>query len=76
MRIAFSLASAPPAVKKTFSKPSGARCRISRAASARVAFPWAGATVVSLDSCSVMPAMILGCWWPMFVNTSWPEKSR
>ena len=74
--MAFSLASAPPAVKKTFSKPSGARCRISRAASARVAFACAGATVVSFDSCSVIPAMIVGCWWPMFVNTSCEEKSR
>ncbi len=36
MRIAFSLASAPPLVKKTFENPSGARFSTSSAACARV----------------------------------------
>ena len=62
MRMAFSLASAPPLVKKTLLNPSGARLVISRDASARVALAWAGATVVRVASCSVMPAMIFGCW--------------
>ncbi len=76
IRMAFSLASAPPLVKKTLLKPSGARAVISRAASARVRLAWAGATVASVCACSMIAATTLGCWWPMLVKTSWLEKSR
>ena len=61
IRMAFSFASAPPFVKNTLSKPSGARAVINRAASARVAFAWAGATVVSRCACSTMAATTFGC---------------
>ena len=76
MRIAFSLASAPPLVKNTFSNPSGARSVMSRAAFARVSFANGGAAVASVSSCSRMPSSSLGCWCPMFVKTSWLAKSR
>ena len=76
MRIAFSLASAPPLVKKTLFMPSGAFEATFFAASPRVRFAVAGATVVRRAACSWIAATILGCWWPMFTLTSWLEKSR
>jgi hypothetical protein len=81
MRTAFSMASAPPLVKKTcvnrspFSWP-GARSTMSRAASDRAALACCGATVASSAACSWMAATTLGWPKPMFVNTSCPEKSR
>ena len=74
--MAFSLASAPPLVKKTASRSSGARSAMSRAASLRAGLAWIGATVVSRSVCSWMAASSLGCWWPMFTFMSWLEKSR
>ena len=76
MRTACSLASAPPLVKKTFSKPSGAMPAISSAAWARCSLAKAGAIVQSLSACSLIAAITRGCWWPMLVKTSWEEKSR
>jgi hypothetical protein len=59
--MAFSFASAPPFVKNTLLKPSGARPVINRAASARVALAWAGATVVSRCASSTVAATTFGC---------------
>ncbi len=74
--MAFSLASAPPLVKKTFENPSGVRSRMSSAACARVSFACAGATVVSCAACSWIAATTRGCWCPMLTLTSMLEKSR
>ena len=76
MRMAFSLASAPPLVKKILSMPSGASSAMRAAASPRAAFACWGATVASLPACSAMAATMAGCWWPALVLTSWLEKSR
>ena len=76
MRMAFSIASAPPFVKNTFEKPSGACDRMSSAARALVSLAWAGAIVTSCAACSWMAAMTFGCWYPMVTFTSWLEKSR
>ena len=76
MRMAFSVASAPPLVKNTMSRSPGASSAISRAASLRASLAWIGATVHSLSACSLMAATSLGCWWPMLTLTSWLEKSR
>src|SRR4029453_3008339 len=76
MRMAFSLASAPPLVKNTLSMFDGAWARIFSAAMARVWLAWEGATVASVSSCCLMASMRRGCWWPMLVLTSWLEKSR
>ena len=76
IRIAFSIASAPPLVKKTLLKPSGARSTMRWAASPRERVAVEGATVASRPACSMMAAVTAGCWWPMFTLTSWLEKSR
>ena len=76
IRIAFSLASAPPLVKNTLVNPSGAWLSTRSAARPRVRFAVAGATVVSVAACSWIAATTRGCWWPMLVLTSWLEKSR
>jgi len=61
-RIAFSLASAPALVKKTFSKQAGACDKILPAASARVRLAVEGAIVVRTPACSWIAATTLGCW--------------
>ena len=76
IRIAFSIASAPPLVKNTLFRLAGASSAIIRAASLRAAFACCGAIVARIPACSWIAAMTLGCWWPMFVLTSWLEKSR
>ena len=77
MRTAFSIASAPPLVKKTWvNRSPGARSTMSRAASERAALACCGATVASSAACSWIAATTLGWPKPMFVKTSWPEKSR
>jgi hypothetical protein len=76
MRTAFSIASAPPLVKKTFSIPSGDTSAISRAASDRTSLACCGAIVDSFAACSRMASTTLGCWWPMLTLTSCEEKSR
>ena len=74
--MAFSVASAPPLVKKTMSRSPGASSAISRAASLRASLAKIGATVHSLSACSWIAATSFGCWWPMLTLTSWLEKSR
>ncbi|MNP70920.1 hypothetical protein D3C76_1672240 [compost metagenome] len=76
MRIAFSLASAPPLVKKTFLKPAGACSMMRLAASPRIKLAVAGAMVANDAACSWMVAITAGCWWPRLVLISWLEKSR
>nr|KEP24398.1 hypothetical protein DA06_15230 [Georgenia sp. SUBG003] len=76
MRMAFSFASAPPLVKKTLLKPSGAWERIRSAASPRARLAYPGATVASSSACSLIAATTRGCPWPMLRFTSWDEKSR
>ena len=76
IRIAFSLASAPPLVKKTLENPAGACDRMRSAACPRVRLAVAGAIVVSVAACSWIAATTRGCWWPMLTLTSWLEKSR
>ena len=75
MRIAFSFASAPPLVKNTFAKPSGAFARMRCAASPRARFAVAGPMVASVPACSWIAVTTAGCWCPMFTLTSWLEKS-
>lgn len=62
IRIAFSLASAPALVKKTFSKPAGACSRILPAASARCLLEVDGATIVITSACLRIAATTRGCW--------------
>ena len=76
MRMAFSVASAPPLVKNTMSRSPGASSAISRAASLRASLAMNGAIVQSLSACSLMAATSFGCWWPMLTLTSWLAKSR
>jgi len=76
IRIAFSFASAPPFVKNTFSRPSGASAAIRAAASPRTSMACCGAIVASLAACSAIAAVTRGCWCPRLVFTSWEEKSR
>ncbi len=76
IRMAFSLASAPPLVKNTFSIPAGASAASRVAASPRDSLACCGASVVSFAAWAAMAAMTRGCWWPMLAFTSWLEKSR
>ena len=76
IRMAFSFASAPPLVKNTFAKGSPATSRMRSAASPLVRLACAGATVGSTAACCWIAATTFGCAWPMFVLTSWLEKSR
>jgi hypothetical protein len=76
MRTACSLASAPPLVKKTWSRSPGVCDAISRAASERAPLAYAGATVQRLSACSLIAATMRGCWWPRLVKTSCELKSR
>ena len=77
MRVAYSIASAPPLVKNTFvPSPVRARSTIRWAARLRWSLAWTGAIVHSRPACSWMAATTFGCWWPMFVLTIWDEKSR
>ncbi len=76
MRIAFSVASAPPLVKNAMSMSPGASSATIAASSARLALACCGATVHSRSACSLMAATTFGCWWPMLVLTSCDEKSR
>jgi hypothetical protein len=76
MRMAFSVASAPPLVKNTMSRSPGASSAIRRAASLVASLAKIGATEQSLSACSLIAAMSFGCWWPMFMLTSWLAKSR
>ena len=57
IRIAFSFASAPPFVKKTFSMPSGARPAIRVAACDRASFACCGAIVASRAACCAIAAV-------------------
>ncbi len=61
IRTAFSIASAPPLVKKTRFRPSGACEVISSAASARTSLAKAGAIVHSFPACSWIAATTFGC---------------
>ena len=74
--MAFSFASAPPLVKKTLLNGRPAFSRMRLAASPRAMLAWPGAIVVRTSACSLIAAMTFGCWWPMFMLTSWLEKSR
>ena len=76
MRIAFSVASAPPLVKNTLSMLSGATSMMRRAASDRSALAWNGAMVHSRPAASWIAAISLGCWWPRLTFISWLLKSR
>ncbi len=75
-RAACSTASDPSQVKRTLFIPSGASSQMRRAASSRVLFACRGLIVQSRSAWALMPATTFGCWWPMFVFTSWDEKSR
>src|SRR5829696_809378 len=75
IRIACSMASAPPLVKNTLSRSPGVWLAISRAASDLAALACCGATVQRYAACSWMAETIRGCWWPMLVKTSWEVKS-
>ena len=75
IRIACSLASAPPLVKNTLSRSPGVWLAISRAASERAALACCGATVHRYAACSWIADTIRGCWWPRLVKTSWEVKS-
>ncbi len=76
MRMAFSLASAPPLVKNTLWNPDGARETMRFAASPRARLTVDGAMVVSSSACSRIACTTAGCWCPMLTFTSWLEKSR
>ena len=76
IRMAFSLASAPPLVNKIFSSPSGASAASRVAASPRVSLACCGAMVHSFWAWAAIAAVTRGCWCPMLVFTSWEEKSR
>jgi hypothetical protein len=76
MRMAFSLASAPPLVKNTMSRSPGARSAMRRAASLRAVVGVERRDGAQQVGCSWMAATSLGCWWPMFTFMSWLEKSR
>ena len=76
IRIAFSFASAPPLVKNTLLKPSGASEVSRSAACPRASLACCGAIVASRPACSAIAAITFGCWCPMLVFTSWLEKSR
>ena len=77
MRMACSIASAPPLVKKTLAPASmGARSTISRAAWLRWSLACPGAIVHSRAAWPAMAATTFGCWWPMLVLTICDEKSR
>ena len=55
--MAFSFASAPPLVKKTFSMPSGASAASRLAASPRASLAWCGAIVVSFAAWAAIAAV-------------------
>ena len=58
--MAFSLASAPPLVKKTAERPSGATSVMSRAASLRASLAKDGWIVASRAACSWIAATTFG----------------
>jgi hypothetical protein len=60
--MAFSVASAPPLVKKTWLRSPGASSAMSRAASERTSTAKVGASVVIRAACSWMAATSRGCW--------------
>ena len=74
--IAFSMPSAPPLVKKTFSWLGLARATILEAASPRASFAACGAIVVSRSACFLIASITFGCWNPILVKTNWQEKSK
>ncbi len=62
IRTAFSFASAPALVKKTWLRSPGAISAISRAASLRASLANDGATVHIFAAYSWMAATSFGCW--------------
>ena len=74
--IAFSFASAPEFVKNDMQRSPGVTSSSSRPRRERDSDAIGGPIVQSLSACSLIAAMIFGCWWPMLTLTSCEAKSR
>ena len=74
--IAFSFASAPPFVKNDMERSPGVTSASSRPSRERDSFAIGGPIVQSWSACSLIAAMIFGCWCPMLTLTSCEAKSR
>ncbi len=74
--IAFSLASAPPFVKKNASMSPGVISASLAPRRARGSVAMNGLAYASVAACSWIAAMTRGWPWPMFVHISWLLKSR
>ena len=73
--IAFSMASAPPSVKKTLSMSPGRISASFAPSRARTSVAKAGWTYCSFVACSVIAAMTRRSPWPMLTDISWLLKS-
>ena len=73
---AFSFASAPPFVKNDTDRSPGVTSASRRPSRERDSFAIGGPIVQSWSACSLIAAMIFGCWWPMLTFTSCDAKSR
>ena len=76
MRIAFSLASAPPFVKKKTSMSPGASSASFAPSRARGSVARNGLAYASTAACSWIAFTTFGCEWPTFEHISWLLKSR
>ena len=74
--IAFSFASAPEFVKNDMHRSPGVTSSSRRPSRERDSDAIGGPIVHSLSACSLIAAMIFGCWWPMLTLTSCDAKSR
>ena len=76
MRIAFSLASAPPFVKKKCSMSPGAIAASFTPSRARASVAMNGFAYASVAACSWIARMTAGCPCPMLLHINWLLKSR
>jgi hypothetical protein len=74
--IAFSMASAPPSVRKTLSRSPGRISASFAPRRARGSVANAGWTYWSFVACSVIASMTRRSPWPMLTDISWLLKSR
>ncbi len=74
--MAFSIASAPPRVKKTLSRSPGMISASLAPSRARISVANAGWTYCSLVAWAVMASMTRRSPWPMLTDISWLLKSR
>jgi hypothetical protein len=74
--IAFSLASAPPFVKKVMARSPGVTSASRRASVERGSVAIGGPIVQRRSACSLIAATSRGCWWPIETLTSCEAKSR